>query len=895
MDSVIRPAGLATKGTSAQQQRERRPGIGNRQGSDSSNGASSSSSNCTGSSEGPGESATDFGSSSSGDDETFASGASGSTLSTLTVQSVGRIGIGISGRSRTHRHNRPRLLAAEPTSSDLDSSSSSSASSSASEAALRMPSSDDGGTGICGGEGARAAAGRWPTAQAQAPAPPQPQSRRSSKRKGRGSLLGQHRTHPAVAMNGGGGSGSSEGGYSSSSSTLGSSPYHHFPTGDFHDGNDLRVPLPPDESNLTETMYGKPSNNNTNANANATETKLRTTAQHLETGWKPFLQTPSGHVLTRPDYAAVDDHGPRSRSGSTVDTAFYQEEEEEATPSLSQQHRRNSFNTCASVATASTAADLSVSDEVFSYQNGTARGVLAGLSRRFLRGPWCKLMRRPSFPHHVIPTTTDPHPQHHPQRHQRPPLSRDDAPPRQRLLRTIARTARYQWQRHSKLLILSAVLGAVTLGLSYIPTYESTLKNMPPQGGGGVGDEFDRNGTGGGGDNDYSSPSSAGYQRKVGQLGLIDPHNPSMIAAPTTSSAEGSQQQQEQPASAMAGGYYTIPKEYQILMPSSLGGGASPATNLVRLGPLANIAYVTEPIRETDVPLFWHISRSSGSTMKHILGQCLGLVISSDYGSRFGLDQEDALRVVTADHGGKYVNVDTSTSGGIDRARSMGLVESSMADVIVTQYLYQAATLFNPNQRGRIFAIFRDPIERAVSMKSYLQYAEWEPTYDPALSQMSLLDYARSERVEHNWMTRILSDTLEGSLNANHLELAKAVVRQKTLVGLLSRKGETVARFKEAFGWHDKYPEFEKVVTEEDRKLEMTRAEECADKLLHMDWPNKHGHATIDDAQSPEYAQLFIVNRYDIELYKYAERVFDEQSVLYLPPNGVFFRESRRK
>jgi len=687
------------------------------------------------------------------------------------------------------------------------------------------------------------------------------------------------------------------GGGDSSSSTLESSPYYPFHTnGDFHD-NDLRVPLPPNESNLTETMYGKTSSTTGthNANASATETKLRTTAQHLETGWKPFLQTPSGHVLTRPDYAAVDDHGPMSRSGSTVDTAFYQEEEE-ATPSLSKQHRLDSFNTCASVATTST-ADLSVSDEVFSYQNGTVRGVLAGLARRFLRGPLCKLMRRPSFPHHVIPTTssattTDPH-QHRQHRHQRPPLSRDDTPPRQRFIRTIAITARYQWQRHSKLLILSVVLSAVTLGLSYIPTYESTLKNMPLQGGGGVGDEFGTSNEGG--DNDYSSPSSAGYQRKVGQLGLIDPHHPSMIAAPTTSSAEGAQQQQEQPASAMAGGYYTIPKEYQILMPSSLGGGASPATNVVRLGPLANIAYVTEPIRETDVPLFWHISRSSGSTMKHILGQCLGLVISSDYGSRFGLEREDALRVVTADHGGKYVNVDTSTSGGIDRARSMGLVESSMADVIVTQYLYQAATLFNPNQRGRIFAIFRDPIERASSMYHYLQYAAWEPTYDPALSQMSLLDYARSERVEHNWMTRILSDTLKGPLNENHLELAKAVVRQKTLVGLLSRKGETVERFKEAFGWHDKYPEFEKVVTEEDRKLEMTRAEECADKLLHMDWPNKHGHSTIDDTQSQEYAQLFEVNKFDIELYNYAERVFDEQSVLYLPPNGVFFRESRRK
>ena len=110
--------------------------------------------------------------------------------------------------------------------------------------------------------------------------------------------------------------------------------------------------------------------------------------------------------------------------------------EQEASSALSKQHRRSSFNTCASVSTTSTVltsrTDLSVSDEVFSYQNGTIRGVLAGLSRRFLRGPLCKLMRRPSFPHHVIPTSstsTAAKMDQYERGQQRPPLIRDETPP----------------------------------------------------------------------------------------------------------------------------------------------------------------------------------------------------------------------------------------------------------------------------------------------------------------------------------------------------------------------------------------------------------------------------------------------------------------------------------
>ena len=45
--------------------------------------------------------------------------------------------------------------------------------------------------------------------------------------------------------------------------------------------------------------------------------------------------------------------------------------------------------------------------------------------------------------------------------------------------------------------------------------------------------------------------------------------------------------------------------------------------------------------------------------------------------------------------------MDTSTVDGIARAKKLGLVESGLADVVVTQYLFAGATLFNPERRGR--------------------------------------------------------------------------------------------------------------------------------------------------------------------------------------------------
>lgn len=281
---------------------------------------------------------------------------------------------------------------------------------------------------------------------------------------------------------------------------------------------------------------------------------------------------------------------------------------------------------------------------------------------------------------------------------------------------------------------------------------------------------------------------------------------------------------------------------------------------------LANVSSVNDRI--TDVPFFFHVPRAGGSTMKDILGGCYGLTEATDVGGRgsssrlrSGGSSSASLEVVHSEDGASYVNVDTSTPEGIQKSKDMGLVESGLAQVIISQHLHPASTLFNDEQKGRCFTMIRHPIERAVSMFHYLGVAKWEPTYDPSLAYISIEMYARSKRAEHNWMVRFLSNELERDLNEKHLRIAKEVLRQKCLVGLLDRKDESFRRFEDYFGWGPKNQE----------QLE------CRNRLLHWGWSNKHAHPTVEEG-SVVWDLLYKKNEFDMQLYEYAQQLYEDQA-----------------
>ena len=251
------------------------------------------------------------------------------------------------------------------------------------------------------------------------------------------------------------------------------------------------------------------------------------------------------------------------------------------------------------------------------------------------------------------------------------------------------------------------------------------------------------------------------------------------------------------------------------------------------------IANINEPFEKgRDIPYFFHIPRAAGSTVKDILGRCAYVRIAWNA---------------------------TASMEGLKHATETQLVQSGQVDVITTQFLHAGATLFDGQQhRGRCFTLLRHPIDRAVSLFHYLPIASHEPTYDPQLKYISIEMWARSKRIEHNWMTRFLSNELLGDLTAHHLDIAKEVLRRKCLVGLLDEKSESWLRFQKFFAWQFYNQEMR----------------ECQVELLFWNWSSKHQHELVEEG-SPAWELLYKQNILDMELYNYAKQLFVEQRSIF--------------
>jgi len=301
------------------------------------------------------------------------------------------------------------------------------------------------------------------------------------------------------------------------------------------------------------------------------------------------------------------------------------------------------------------------------------------------------------------------------------------------------------------------------------------------------------------------------------------------------------------------------------------------------LSALSNYKDSWDPLEATDHPLFWHIPKAGGSTVKDIIGTCHRFVMATEFGVTDGHDQDTEIAVVYPRSGPEgsgsdrspFVNVDTTTVAGIDRAQRMGFADSGLAQAIVTPFIYEANNLFTSTAKGRIFTVFRHPIDRAISLFYYIQVADWEPTYSPELVNWSLEDYAKSPLIENNWMTRQLSNTLEGDLNDDHLKIAMEVIRRKFLVGLMTEIERTMERFERYFRWtyHVNPP----------------NQEACRERLLSGGSnKNASGNKKEKPAEGSEAYQLLMwQNMYDVQLYQYIEHLFEEQEqyVADIPPD----------
>ena len=228
---------------------------------------------------------------------------------------------------------------------------------------------------------------------------------------------------------------------------------------------------------------------------------------------------------------------------------------------------------------------------------------------------------------------------------------------------------------------------------------------------------------------------------------------------------------------------------------------------------------------------------------------------------------EIPLRIVDPGDGRKYVNVDVTTPIGIQDAVDRGFASSHLADIIFTPLIVEATKMLlnEETNRGRLFAVFRDPIDRATSTFYYLQKATWEPTYNPIYATWTIHDYANSPRVESNWMVRSLVNKLEGPLDPEDVEVAKEILHKKCLVGLMDRMEESILRFHKYFGFDNERSlqcAFEQYVSKETG----SRTEE----------QNSHSHPQLE-RKGETYRLLAEKNSFDIVLYEYAVRLFEDQ------------------
>ena len=127
------------------------------------------------------------------------------------------------------------------------------------------------------------------------------------------------------------------------------------------------------------------------------------------------------------------------------------------------------------------------------------------------------------------------------------------------------------------------------------------------------------------------------------------------------------------------------------------------------------------------------IPKSGGTTVKQIY-KCMRLAMTVRVGvePHLGHDKDEELVVFETRGEMLTLNVDTISPAGMLRAKKMGLVESGLADLIVTTNINVAvATLYDDQNRGRLLALFRPPVDRMISKFYYSQVATWERSYHP--------------------------------------------------------------------------------------------------------------------------------------------------------------------
>jgi len=273
-----------------------------------------------------------------------------------------------------------------------------------------------------------------------------------------------------------------------------------------------------------------------------------------------------------------------------------------------------------------------------------------------------------------------------------------------------------------------------------------------------------------------------------------------------------------------------------------------------------------------DIPYFFHVHKSGGTTMKDILGLCLRKVQTHRVEEGGCNDQEDTIRVCS--HGPdqwSILNADVSSFEGIDRAVAKNLCcevqpEIPMDDsfVVGTSRFFDALPVFTPYRKGRLFGLFRHPVERTLSKYHYIKTATWERNFKERAVNQTIMEFVNSPMCYDNWVVRRLIHKMPYNMEItdDDLALAKEIVKRKMLVLLTDDMEGSVERMRQYFGWD------EDELTDEQKG--------CIHRYAVEEPRNANPHEELDP-ESEEYRAIRDKNLADIELYEYARQLFQEQ------------------
>jgi hypothetical protein len=280
---------------------------------------------------------------------------------------------------------------------------------------------------------------------------------------------------------------------------------------------------------------------------------------------------------------------------------------------------------------------------------------------------------------------------------------------------------------------------------------------------------------------------------------------------------------------------------------------------------------LSESASARDVPLFFGKEYTGLNMLDSLLGQCLNLVQASNP-DMSALTQEDEKRITLVySDGRKYVNVDTTTVEGIDRAFALGLVSSGLADVIYSPLVHDASSLFSPENQARLFVIMRHPVEAQFARLRFLRGSSSSERHEE-LMKLSYEEFADSDFVDDNWMTRALVNKVYGEvLTPTDMATAKEILRRKAIVGWYIEPYISFKKFARYFNWDQlRTGGYFTVDTEE-----------CFQSMIKVAENKDEGLGDLNDAETKEGSKAWETimerNLYDYELYMYGQYLYRYQ------------------